>query len=170
MSLVYFATLIVMLLLLIAALHDLAFRTVPNAIPAAVAGTGLMIQAASGHLAHAIIAGSIVFATASWLWHRGWLGGGDVKLLGAVSLAVAPLQVPSMLLSTALAGGILALPYLMMRRRKMEAAPGSRSDCHRPHSLPGRILRVESRRLHRGGPLPYALAIAAGVIIVTLQG
>ena len=35
--------------------------------------------------------------------------------------------------------------------------------------LPGRVLAIEAWRLKRGGPVPYAAAIAAGAILVLLR-
>lgn len=154
-------------LLIVAALHDMAFRTVPNYMAATLAIVGLSFRALSGQLLFAIIASSIVFAGGAWLWRRGWMGGGDVKLVGAAALAMAPTQIPSMLMATSLAGGVLALPYLITRGRpSMAHAPTGR----RPNTLIGRILRVERRRLRQGGPLPYAVAIAAGAIFILFQG
>jgi prepilin peptidase CpaA len=97
-------------------------------------------------------------------WRRGWMGGGDVKLLGAAALRVPPYAVPGMLMATALAGGVLALFYLVARRRL--ARPGG----PRPSSLLLRALRAERWRLRRGGPMPYAVAIACGVFFVLSQG
>jgi prepilin peptidase CpaA len=40
----------------------------------------------------------------------------------------------------------------------------------RPPSLAARIIRVERWRLRRGGPLPYAVAIASGAFFVLSLG
>jgi prepilin peptidase CpaA len=152
------------LLLLAAALHDAAFRTVPNSLAAALGLCGLGLRALTGDLAGALLAALIVFVGAAFCWRRGWMGGGDVKLLGAAALLVPPLHVPMMVASIAIAGGVLALPYLAARNRLRV-----RTGC-RPATLAARILRVERWRLHRGGPLPYAVAIAAGVCITIVHG
>jgi prepilin peptidase CpaA len=154
-------------LLIVAAAHDLAVRTIPNSIQVAVAVMGLALRALSGQVFFAIVASSIVFFVAALMWRRGWMGGGDVKLLGAAALVVAPWQVPSMLVLTSLAGGILTIPFLIMRQRTpshINQADG------RPQGIMARILRVERRRLYRGGPLPYAVAIATGAVFAMLQG
>lgn len=155
-------------LLVFAALHDVAFRTVPNIVAAAIAICGLMLHDRVHDLFFAMAASGLVFLAAAACWRRGWMGGGDVKLLGAAAMLVAPMQVPMMLAGTALAGGLLTFPYLITRLRR---AGGGAGPCGtRPASLTGRIVRVERRRLQRGGPLPYAVAIATGVVWVVFQG
>jgi prepilin peptidase CpaA len=151
-------------LLSAAALHDAAFRTIPNQLAAALALCGLALRASSGNLPGAIIAALIVFVAAAFCWRRGWMGGGDVKLLGATALLVPPGHVPMMLASVAIAGGALTLPYLAARRRLPPPALA------RPTAWHARILRAERWRLRRGGPLPYAVAIAAGAGIAIAQG
>ena len=151
-------------LLATAALHDAAFRTVPNLVCAALALCGLALRFQTGDLLGGTVAATIVFAAATGCWLRRWMGGGDVKLLAAAALMVPPMQVPAMLALIALAGGVLTLPYLAARHRL--PAPATR----RPASMLARIVRTERRRLRQGGPLPYAVAIAAGVGMVIIQG
>jgi prepilin peptidase CpaA len=81
------------------------------------------------------------------LFSRGWMGGGDVKLLVATAGLVGLKQLPALLLGVALAGGLLAL--LLLALRAGLAATGFRHD-----TMP-RILRPAA-------PLPYAVAIAGG--------
>ena len=59
-------------LLLGAALHDLACRTIPNWIPAALALDGLALRVLSGQVLGGIVSGAVVFAGAALLWRRGW--------------------------------------------------------------------------------------------------
>ena len=151
-------------LLVVAALHDAAFRTVPNTVCGALALCGLILRVLDGNALGAVLAAAIVFVIATLCWIRRWMGGGDVKLVTAASLLVAPMQVPTMLVAVALAGGLLTLPYLLARHRL--PAPASA----KPANIVGRVLRAERRRLRQGGPLPYAVAIAAGVAMIVFQG
>jgi prepilin peptidase CpaA len=148
--------------LLAASLHDIIARTVPNWIAAALSVPGLAQHAVDGGLLGGILAGMIVFVLAALCWRRGWLGGGDVKLLGAAAVAMPANLVPTFIAAVALAGGILALFYLTAKR--IIPAPMSK----RPAGLIARIARVESWRIRRGGPLPYACAITAGALFVLL--
>ena len=158
------ATALGVALLLAAALHDVAARTVPNRLAAATATAGLLLQALQNNLPTAILAATIVFVLAALLWRRGWMGGGDVKLLAATALLVPPETVPALIAAIALAGGLLALPYAIARKRL------PRSTTQRPEGLLPRALRVERWRLRRGGPMPYAVAIASGALFVLVQG
>ena len=151
-------------LLLVAAGHDVMVRTVPNALAGAIALAGLVAQIAGGTLLSGLPAALLVFVLAALAWRRGWMGGGDVKLLGATALLVPPELVPLLVVAVALSGGVLALPYLLARRRI--AGPPA----FRPLGLLSRAWRAERWRLRRGGPMPYAVAIASGALFVFSHG
>jgi prepilin peptidase CpaA len=101
----------------------------------------------------------VVFAGAWFCWRRGWIGGGDVKLISACALLVSPGSVPELILSTAVAGGALALCYVALARLLRH---GVRP---RPAGLMRRIWRAERRRICRGLSLPYSCAIATGALL-----
>lgn len=152
-------------LVLFAAVHDIVARTVPNGLSVTLVLLGLGMRAMDGNLLKGLLAGFVVFAAAAFLWRRGWLGGGDVKLLGATSLLVPPAAVPSFIVAMSLSGGVLAVMYLAagrLARSMRRSGPDRRA---RPRHLPARAVRAELWRLRRGGPLPYACAIAAGFLI-----
>jgi prepilin peptidase CpaA len=142
-------------LLLAAAASDITSRLIPNAIPLALAAIGLAIRIADGGLLAGLAASSIVFAAAALCWRAGWLGGGDVKLLGAVALLVPPEDVVDLITTIAIAGSLLAALFLLARGRMK--VPRARAG-----GVLSRITRIERWRLRRGGPLPYAVAIACG--------
>jgi prepilin peptidase CpaA len=151
--------------LMFSAMHDFAVRTVPNCASLLLLVIGIGWRMADGgHLLpwSAGIACAILLITFVF-WRLGWMGGGDVKLLAAAGMFVPPWLVPMMISGTAVAGGILALGYLVASR--LVPTP------HRPRPLSfiGRVLRCEQWRMSRRGPLPYAAAIAAGGVIATLQ-
>jgi prepilin peptidase CpaA len=154
-------------LLIFAALHDIAARTIPNPVCAALAGVGLLLRATDGQLLASLVIGAVVFAVCTACWLRGWMGGGDVKLLTAASLFVAPVTVGPMVVATTLFGGVVAVIYLLARlvarRVALRAHPVPR------HFL-ARVLRAEHWRLLRGSPLPYGSAIAAGTLFVLFSG
>jgi prepilin peptidase CpaA len=143
-------------LLLAASLHDIIARTVPNWTALSLAALGCALRALDGNLTGGLLAGLLVFVVAALCWRRHWLGGGDVKLIAAAAITVPPSTVIPFIVAVSLAGSVLALLYLIGRR--LVRAPAH----ERPHSLIGRALRVERWRIRRGGPLPYACAIAAG--------
>lgn len=147
-----------------ASLHDLVTRTIPNGLALVLAGVGLIAATVGGHFPGALLAAAGVFIVSALCWRRGWMGGGDVKLLGAATLSVPPFMVPTFIVAVALAGGALAIVYLVT-----SWLPPPRAS-HRPDSLLARAVRVERWRASRGGPLPYACAIAAGAVFVFTQG
>jgi prepilin peptidase CpaA len=151
-------------LLLLASLHDLVARTVPNWVAGALAVLGIGLRAVAGGLLAGLCAGLVVFVLAAICWRRGWMGGADVKLLGAAAIVVPPSLVVQVhfIAAVAICGGVLAVFYLIARR--LVAAPRTA----RPRTLLARALRVERWRIHRGGPLPYACAIAAGGLFILL--
>lgn len=150
------------LILVAAALHDVAARTLPNGMALALALIGVAARLLDGTLITGLLCGFAVFAVAAFCWRRGWLGGGDVKLIGAAGIAVPSHLVLSFIVTMSLAGSVLAALYLIGRALPAPA-PSDRPGC-----FVARVLRIERWRLHRGGPLPYACAIAAGGIFVLI--
>jgi prepilin peptidase CpaA len=161
-TLVAAPTLLAASAVLVAACHDIIARTVPNRLAALIAALGLVARIADGHLIGGLIVAIVVFVAAALCWRRGWLGGGDVKLMGAAALALPPAHVAPFLVAMAIAGALHAAAYLALRHRVPAPAP------HRPNGLLARTLRAESWRIQRGGPLPYACAIAAGFLFVVI--
>jgi len=160
--------------LLFATAHDVAVRTVPNLLSAIVAAAGLGLNALDAQLGPALFCGGLVFAGCWYCWRRGWIGGGDVKLLSASAMLVPPASVPELVLATAIAGGALALFYLGLERllprgttsQQIRPQPtGPRHTGPRRTGLLGRIWRAERRRIRRRLSLPYACAISAGVLL-----
>ncbi len=151
-------------ILLGAVLNDVAFRTVPNWMPATLLALGIGIRTLDGGLAPGLLACVLILLGAGFCWRRGWLGGGDVKLLAACGVLAPPGLSGVMLLDVALAGGVLALLYLALGR--VLAAPASACP-------PGRLRRVlwaERHRIHTQSPMPYASAIAVGALLVLYKG
>jgi prepilin peptidase CpaA len=150
--------------LLFAAAHDVAVRTVPNLVPLFVAVAGLGLQMLDRSVVPALFGALLVFAGTWQCWRRGWIGGGDVKLLSACALLVPPALVPELILATAMAGGVLALFYLALALVLPDGVlPTGATQL--PTSLIGRIWRTERRRIRRRLSLPYACAISAGVLL-----
>jgi prepilin peptidase CpaA len=150
--------------MLVASLHDIAARTIPNQLALALVIAGISASAIGGHLFGSLAAASGVFALSAVCWRRGWMGGGDVKLLGAASVGMPAGSVLTFIAAVAMAGGVLALFYLLAR----QLLPFHRSP--RPNGMLARVLRAERWRISRGGPLPYACAITAGAFFIDLFG
>lgn len=145
--------------LLAAALSDLARRIIPNEACMIVAICGLSLRLGHGLAAAAISAGFAALLFLCLVLLHGWrlLGGGDVKLIVACAVGLAPAKLLLLLLAVVMAGGLLAGLYLALR-----LLPPRRFGKRRPAGWARRVLRVEHWRISRHGSLPYGVAIAAG--------
>jgi prepilin peptidase CpaA len=147
------------LLLLYVATMDIATRLIRNEICLALALLGIVGQLASPmQVAESLIAATILLLLLLVIYTRGWIGGGDVKLLAALAIGLPLMGVIQLLTITALAGGVLSLMHLMMRLLPYpKLAPAG-------SSLARRVYAIERWRHLRQAPLPYGVAIACGGI------
>ncbi len=151
-------------LLVYAAARDVATRRIPNRVSVLVALLGLALRFQAGQLAAGLAVAVLAFGGLYLLWTRGWVGGGDVKLLAATTLLAPPGQALDLLLAVSLAGGALSAVYLLLIRLRLPPMPaGARTPLRR-------VLRAENWRIRRRGPLPYACAISAGGLLTLLGG
>lgn len=158
---------LLLLPLLAAAWHDVATRHIPNALVGVTAGLGLLLRATDGAwpVALSAMAAAALFAALLIPFARGWLGGGDVKLLAALGLGLSPALLLDALTCITLFGGALAASYLLLRGRMPAPAIARRQGAL------GRVLALEAVRIRRGAPLPYGVAIALGAgAAITLAG
>ena len=153
------ASFLEILLLLYVAMIDIATRLIRNEICLVLALLGIASQFASPmQAAQSLVAAAILLLLLLVIYTRGWIGGGDVKLLVALAIGLSLMGVFQLLTITALAGGILALVHLMMRVLPYpKLAPAG-------SSLVRRVYAVERWRHLRRAPLPYGVAIACGGI------
>jgi prepilin peptidase CpaA len=149
----------------VAAVEDFRRLTIPNLLPlllcaswplyvAGAPGAGGVPGAlgAAGCALAVFLGGAVLFA-------RGWLGGGDVKLLSAAILWAGAPQALGLLVATGLLGGALALillspfgKFASAARQLLGAADTSPSQAGAPETAV---------------PVPYGVAIAgAGMIVV----
>jgi Flp pilus assembly protein protease CpaA len=160
------ASLLEIILLLYVAMLDIATRLIRNEICLVLALLGIAVQLASRtQVRESLIAATILLLLLIVIYQRGWIGGGDVKLLVALAIGFPLMSVIQLLTITALAGGILALVHLVMKLLPYpkQAPAGS--------SFVRRVYAVERWRNLRNAPLPYAVAIACGGIwIIFSQG
>src|SRR5437588_7438214 len=147
------------LLLLYVATIDIATRSIRNEICLVLALLGICGQFASPmQVAESLIAATILFLLLIVVYQRGWMGGGDVKLLVALAIGLPFMGVIQLLTITALAGGVLAVVHLMMRLLPYPRLAPAGS------SFVRRVYAIERWRHLRHAPLPYGVAIACGGI------
>jgi prepilin peptidase CpaA len=153
------------LFLLYVATIDIATRSIRNEICLVLALLGIAGHFASPmQVAESLIAATILFLLLIVSYQRGWMGGGDVKLLVALAIGLPLMGVIQLLTITALAGGILAVVHLTMRLLPYPRLAPAGS------SFVRRVYAIERWRHLRQAPLPYGVAIACGGIWTILQG
>src|SRR5260370_3925214 len=153
------ASFLEIVLLLYVATIDIATRLIRNEICLALALLGIASQFASPmQVAQSLIAATILLLLLLVIYQRGWIGGGDVKLLVALAIGLPLTGVIQLLTITALAGGVLAVVHLMMRLLPYPRLAPAGS------SLVRRVSAIERCRHLRHAPLPYGVAIACGGI------
>lgn len=120
---------ILALLLLIAAVTDLKARIIANRLNLAIALLAPAYWWASGlspwpDMALQAALGVAVFAVFAGLFAMGWMGGGDVKLLGALALWLPLVPLMRMLFAMSLLGGVLTVVVVAVHRaRKIKTSP-----------------------------------------------
>jgi prepilin peptidase CpaA len=152
-------------LLFAAAWRDIATRTIPDTVCVLLITVGGLARTLAGPSNLVFSAGTAlgVFVLLLALHSRGLIGGGDVKIMTALALGLSPFDCYRFVVATALAGGLLAIGYLLLSRTLRATRKPRRA------SLIRRVLAVETWRIRRRGPLPYGVAIAAGGAFVLLH-
>jgi len=155
--------------LLLAVIWDLRVRRIPNPVCGAIAVAGLGVQFWDAGALAAVAGLGACVGTAALLyvfWQRGGIGGGDVKLAGAVALWVGPSSLPEYWLAASLAGGVTAAICLL----------GSRASVRREirHNLTLAALHQRMPDFNPATPgrvsVPYGVAIAFGAVFVWWRG
>ena len=158
------ASFLEILLLLYVATIDIATRLIRNEICLALALLGIAGQVASPmQVAESLIVATVLLLLLLVIYQRGWIGGGDVKLLVALAIGLPLIGVIQLLTVTAMAGGVLALVHVMMRLLPYpKLAPAG-------SSFVRRVYAIERWRHLRRAPLPYGVAIACGGILTVFS-
>jgi prepilin peptidase CpaA len=141
---------------------DMRSRRIGNTLTYAAALLGLAIHTATGGWSGAAT------STLGWLvgcglllvpYLRGAMGGGDVKLLAAIGALQGPWFVLLTAIYAGLAGGVLAVGYLVRQRcRQSRTGDGA----HRGNE-------GVRRRGWKAMTIPYGPAIAAGAVVVLIR-
>jgi prepilin peptidase CpaA len=145
-------------LMAVAAFEDFRRLVIPNAVPIALCALWPLyfagapsLYGAFGALACALI----VFLAGALCFSRGWLGGGDVKLLAVATLWAGPGATLALLATTGVLGGALGLFLLMPPAAHF--ATVARAKLGPALAAPGEGLAA---------PIPYGIAIAGAAVIV----
>ncbi len=145
-----FATILLValgLLLVSAGIEDARNRTIANWKNAAIAGLAPLWWIATGlspwpDMALLLLSGVVVFALFALAFHFGMMGGGDVKMLGALALWLPLQPLVWLLILMSLIGGLLTVVMMIEHRWRKSESP------------------LE---------IPYGVAIAIAAIVVFYQ-
>ncbi len=115
------------ILLIVASVTDWRRREIDNWLTAAIALAAPLFWWASGlsiwpDVAIQLGLGLLVFAIFAGFFALGAMGGGDVKLLGALALWLLPLAFMRLLIVMSILGGLLTI--IMLIRQKALKLPG----------------------------------------------
>jgi prepilin peptidase CpaA len=121
----------------------------------AILSLGLLLRAADRQIQISLAFAAVLFVLAALMWRFGALGGGDVKLLAATSTIIPFPQIIYFVPMVALAGGVLALAYLLLEK-------SARLWGRTPLAV---YLGQRFPDSHQSGVLPYGMAIAAGAFL-----
>ena len=158
---------------LAAAVFDVRSRRIPNLLtgPAMLAGLALHLGTGGWREMLSSFAALLLCGAVFLFFHlAGGMGAGDVKLIAAEGCILGLANAPSLLVLTAIAGGVLAVAYAWKHGRLRQTC-GNVAALTAHHAQKGLTphpeLNVRNADTLR---LPYALAIAAGCILtVSLQ-
>lgn len=162
--------LLLMVILVPAALYDYRERRIPNVLSMSGWLLGPLINyALSGMLGlRASLLGFIIlFALTFPFWLLGWMGAGDVKLMGSVGAMIGSGDVWLVLLCIVVAGFIFGLIILALK-----GVLGESFERYRAMAgltvLSKQPIYVESAHGKEKETMPYAVPIAFGTLIALL--
>lgn len=155
----------------VACYTDLRSRCIPNWLTGAVVLLGLTVQTHNrGWEGSMDAVGGLLLCGAAFVvfYLGGGMGAGDVKLIAAEGCLLGAQRSPELLFATALAGGALAFVLAIKKHclgRTLKNVV-SLMEHHRQMGLtPHAELNLRSESALR---LPYAIAIAGGVVLTIL--
>jgi prepilin peptidase CpaA len=166
----------VVLVLLCAALvavatTDVRHRKIPNGLVGAIAVAGVAHATALGGARGAIaslLGAALGIALLLWQFRSGFMGGGDVKLLGALGSWAGPLGVLYIFVLGSALSGILAVVSLLRLTKEERREVGANLLMF---AREGQLTLPEPRDLARSRGIPFGVALAvagAGVVSVTV--
>jgi prepilin peptidase CpaA len=143
------------------AVIDARRRIIPNELVLATLGVGVVLRltSASGMLGPSAAAAVGILLLLGVIAHFGVLGGGDVKLIPAVSLLAPADHVLPLMFDVAVAGGVLSMAYLVSRPSRKAAASPSPGFAVDPSPRAARPTATSAF----DDSVPYGMAVSIGV-------
>ncbi len=145
---------ILLILLLLAAIEDGWRMEISNWTSAAIAlgaFVALMLDGPVTSFWQNLVLFAAVLVIGTFIFARGWMGGGDIKLMAASALWFDLSSGWKLLVAIAIAGGVETLLILLLRRMRW------------PDTVRQRVLLLRRRE-----GIPYGTAIALGVALMAV--
>jgi prepilin peptidase CpaA len=160
---------ILIAVLVIAAIIDYKFKKVPNILTLPVAAAGMVLAFVESGFTGLLTSTAGCFIGMALLYlpyATGGIGGGDVKLLGAIGAIKGPWFVFITFLVMALMGGLMAIFRIafVLKRADMRILGESVRTAYYTRSLSALKLPEYAKK----EKLPYAVAISAGAAAVLI--
>jgi Flp pilus assembly protein protease CpaA len=106
--------------------YDLRYRIVPNFLIALAGGVGVVLAAMEGIdvCLKTILLALLTCYPFYYGYEKGWMGGGDVKLVAAISLLVGEELAGTYFLAGTMGGGFMSLVCLLLSRTEHSVDDG----------------------------------------------
>lgn len=137
---------LLIIFLAVAAVEDVVRLRISNLTCVGVFVSAIVAMALHGlemSLWQNLVVFAVIVAIGTAAFGAGWLGGGDVKLLAAIGLWLDFRTAIAVVTAIAIAGGAIAMAYIVAR-----------------------MLRKSARAADRSANVPYGIAIVAGALFV----
>lgn len=151
---------------------DIFVKRIPNWLILLGLGGGLLLNGLRGlpHLYNSLIGFVLGIVLFFLPFAMGWVGAGDVKYVGVVGSLLGFQWLPRVLFYSALAGGLLAIGFVIYNRVSLGVLGFVRSawlDCKLAIVSLGRLLpgTIDARTSKGSQAIPWGVAIGAGTIL-----
>ena len=148
---------------------DVYQRRIPNWLVLAGASAGIAFSSVDGwpKLYESLLGLVLGIGVLVIPFALGWLGAGDVKLLGAMGALLGVSLLPRVFFYTALSGMVLALVSIMLRGMNWRVLQGTWRDIKLVVMSRGQVLpaTVTERVAAGNHAVPYGVAIALGALV-----
>ncbi len=164
---IHFFDLFLVFFLGLAAGFDLRERRIPNWLVLFALTGGILLNLGMPQLLNSLEGFGLGIGIFLLPFALGWLGAGDVKLLGAVGAVLGVQWLPRVIFYSALAGGVSALVAIALRGMDLKVFKGAWRDFTLLIMSQGAVLPETVSERGRGGArtIPYGVAIVCGTLM-----
>ena len=169
----YFGTMALMAAVVVVSLAvytDLRWRKIPNNLTLPAAAVGIILNTLSGGwygLLSSLVGLVIGVAVFIIPFALRSMGGGDVKLMGALGALLGGYAIVSVAIYAALVGGVLAIVVALYKHELVSSLRRVVQILRRMVPISDRSQRIDTTTSLR---LPYGLAIGGGTVLLFIIG